>query len=165
MTLHTTYQKSRLEQKIVGDMIGTTYANSRDHSSFRGGITSIKKHQVDKEIVTKVLLRTCSYLYARVKENDCGGLRNPATVWSFAGIVGTSNLLLPAWDGTTTNVFSCGSIDAYGRGLIQKAIPRAFIANGNYRYDFRGMSATDGVGVLTGSRTEPCGYTEIVDIQ
>ncbi len=154
-----------MEQKIIGDRTGVTYANERDHSSFRGATTSIKKHQVDKEIVTKVLLRTCSHLYAKVKANNCGGLRNPTTVWSFAGVVGGSNPLLPAWNGTTTNIFSCGAIDAYGRGLIQKAIPRAFIANGNYRYDFTGMSATDGVGVLTGSRTEPCGYREIVDIQ
>lgn len=157
MTMHVVSVKQKQELSITGDRIGTTYAGDGVNTSFRGGITSVKMHRVDKENVTKVLIRTCEHLYVKAKQNNCLNPRDPATVWGFAGIVNNQGDLDQAWLGATTNTFTCASIDDFGRGLIQEAIPSASVIGRGYRYDFTGMN---GVG-----RTDPCGYTEIVDIQ
>ncbi len=169
LELHAISNKDRVKETIVGAKIGTGYANDGTNTPFMGSEVALKSHHVDKEVVTKVLLRTCSHLYAKALANNCPSPRNPATVWGFAGNVGGVGNLLIAWTGTTASTFTCGNMDAYGRGLIQKAIPKAFvdptvIGGRGYRYDFTGMVEVETITGKSERRTDPCGYTEIVDL-
>lgn len=150
--------KDKTKQSIIGTRNNLTgsYGNDLFHSPYVVEENLTKAPKVDKEIVTKVLLRTCAHLYAKAKANNCANPREPQTVWGFVGTVNTTGNLIGAWNGAATSTFSCANIDNYGRDLVQKAIPRAFIQQENYRYDFTGMNST--------GRTDPCGYSEIVDI-
>lgn len=149
--------KTKVSHLGERDTTTFTYNKEQSHSSFRGAAYNQQWTKVDKELVTKVLLRTCAIIYIQSKRNGCPNPRNPANVWGFAGNINTTGSLLTAWTGTTVSTFSCANKEAYGRGLIQKAIPLTFIQNGNYRYDFLNMAGTE--------RNEPCGYDEIIDIQ
>lgn len=156
LELHAISKKDSVNEKLVGVKVGTGYTNDEISSPFIGGADAIKNHRIDKEMVTKVLLRTCSHLYVKALANGCANPREPITVWSFAGTVNNSGSLATAWTGGISPAFSCANIGGYGRKLIQEAIPSSFIISGGYRYDFTGMAGS--------GRTDPCGYTEIVDL-
>lgn len=132
-----------------------TLSNDGVHTTSWASTPDALEAHVEKEMVTKVLLRTCDHLYMKALLNNCATPRDPSLAWGFIGSIGTSGSLLGAWTGSTTNVFTCSSMDAYGRGLIQNVIPVSFILNRGYRYDFTGIQA--GIG-----RAYPCGYSEII---
>jgi len=158
-TMNIAIVQHKKELSIVGDKINEAYAKDEIHTPFRGSITATQPYYVKKEAITKVLLRTCTHLYTKVKQNNCGDERDPNIVWSFVGTVGEKGPLDDAWSGTTAKTFSCATIDQFGRELIQEAIPSTFVVNKGYRYDFTGMENWEEEG-----RTDPCGYTEIIDI-
>jgi len=157
-TLLSEHSDFKAEQKKIGSFNSAlgTYTNDNMRASLKGATYMVKEAAADKELVTKALLRTCSHLYVKALLYNCPNPRLPSTVWGFAGTVNNTGDLLPAWQGTTTSVFSCANIDAFGRGLIQRSIPVNFIQSKKYQYDFTEMG--------TKERTDPCGFTEIVDI-
>ena len=155
LSLTADVNQAKMEKKLYGH---STFSNTLSKNQVYTTLWETKRRekqtQIDKELVYKVLQRTCNNIYAQSLRLRCPQARNPSTVWTFAGTVGAKGSLLPAWTGSTTNTFSCGSKDAYGRGLIQRAIPVSFIQNRGYRYDFTGMTGAE--------RTYPCGYGELV---
>lgn len=162
------HNKDKARKNMVGHVIGTGYSNETISTPLLGGVSSAyKSANVDKEMVTKVLLRTCAHLYAKAVLNRCPDAREPSTVWSFAGVVNSTGSLGGvnglAWStGSTANTFSCGNISGYGRKLIREAIPNTLLdtASGGkgFMYDFTGMSGANS------GRTDPCGYSEIVEL-
>ena len=159
------HNKDKVKQNMVGHALGTGYSNETINTPLLGMPSVYKGAHVDKEMVTKVLLRTCAHLYAKSILNGCPNAREPSTVWSFAGVVNNTGNLGGinglAWKtGSISNTFSCGNISGYGRKLIREAIPKTLLdpASGGkgFMYDFTGMS-----GASSG-RTDPCGYNEIV---
>ena len=108
----------------------------------------------DRDTVQGTLLRACRTIHTLSLLNNCTNPYDEATVWAFIGPPNTIGLLSVAWNGTTTNTFTCANSAQYGRGLIQKAIPKIFIEDGDFLYDFSDMG-------IIGSN-DPCGYSEIV---
>jgi len=143
------------------EALTVTYVDQSTHRFKEENRLSARKshHQfttapiVKEEIVYEVLQRTCNTIYQRGIALNCDDAESVYTVWGFAGVVGDKGDLEDAWSGSTTDTFTCGDEDAYGRGLIQKALPLSHIKDNNWSYDFSDISDP---------KAYPCGYDEIV---
>jgi len=112
-----------------------------------------QKAVIEKEVIQKILLRTCNDIYQRGVLSKCPNAKSVNNVWGFAGTIGGTGSLLGAWTGGVSSSFSCGNEDNYGRYLIQNAIPSSVISEGGWGYDLQNVDDT---------HLYPCGYSEIV---
>lgn len=128
------------------------YTELGDTQGYETSADSLKE---ELEAVETVLIRTCRTIHTLNLDNDCANPYREGNNWGFIGNVGTSGSLLTAWNGSAGYTFSCAGRNAYGRMLVQKAIPKSLIQQYQFRYDFSTMINSDA--------TDPCGYVDIVE--
>ena len=107
-----------------------------------------------KELVEKILIRTCNNIYQKGTWYRCSDAQKAHTVWKFVGDIGTKGDLDDAWtDSSTTDTFACGKEKEYGRYLVQASLPKQIINMDNWNYTLEDVEDNS---------SYPCGYSEIV---
>jgi len=110
-----------------------------------------------KELIQKILIRTCNNIYQKGTWYKCSDAQKAHTVWKFTGAIGTKGDLDDAWnDSSTTSTFSCGKEKEYGRYIVQNALDKHIVHDGNWSYNLEGVDDNS---------SYPCGYSEIVFIE
>lgn len=145
-----TAQKKQLRVDEAIDATTQTLTNLHSKTII-SNTAQVQRARTEKETVQKVLIRTCNAIYQKGVWFNCAGAGSVHTTWSFLEDSGESGALVNAWNGTTTNTFSCGSEGDYGRYLLHENLPSDIVTK--YGYDLSDISDTNAY---------PCGYSEIV---
>jgi len=152
-------QEGRMNALKTGDYnqtgrVLTGLSKNQYHWNQHGFDNAEKLRAEDVSFVNGVAIRTCRTIHTLNLLNDCPNPYDVANNWSFIGSPITQGNLLSVWDTPSSSVFTCGNEDAFGRDLMQKAIPRIFISDNNFRYDFSDMTL--------GDSADPCMYTDFI---
>jgi len=159
--LTTTAYHIKYKQSITQNRIIATKLNNTTKRLQKANIVSMhyKPQNIqiqatkEKELIQKILLRTCNAIYQKGILNRCANAEKASTVWGFVGALGSKGTLDGAWTGAVSSTFSCGGEDSYGRYLVQHTVSANEIHAQTWGYNLKDIDDNS---------TYPCGYSEIV---